>query len=166
MLQEFCNSLGGRTMKKSQLVLLTLVPIPVGWLINVLLGLPVIGMASFYVLPFAVLVFWFWLGKQFAKTDWSLAVSMVISSTPGLVSLALYIWQFLFETDETRNIFLALLSQMYGAAVPGYLFGWLARLFESQPHYIGRNSFIALQVIPIVMLLAVFICGYVKEKKD
>lgn len=153
-------------MKKPQLVLLTLVPIIVGWLINILILIPVVGMLLFYVLPFGVLLFWFWLGKQYAKTDWNLVVSMIISSALGIISLALYIWQFLFETDETRNIFLAGLSQMYSAATPSYLFGWFAIMFETQSHYIGRASFLAMQVIAVVLLLIIFICGFIKGKKE
>ena len=153
-------------MRKSQLVLLTLVPIIAGWLINALLLVPVVGMLMFYVFPFCVLLFWFWLGKQYARSGWNLVVSVIISSASGLISLALYIWQFLFETDETRNFFLAGLSQMYSASAPGYLFGWLARMFESQPHHIGRGAFLAMQVITVVLFMIVFICGYIKGKKE
>ena len=46
-------------MKKTKLVLLTLVSIVVGWLINRLIMTPVIGMLLFYVLPLGVLIFWF-----------------------------------------------------------------------------------------------------------
>ena len=152
-------------MKKTKLVLLTLVPVVIGWLINRLIMTPIIGMLLFYVLPLGVMIFWFWLGKQYAKTDWSFVVSIIISSTTGLISLALYIWQFLFETDGTRDIFIAGLSQMYSAATPIYLFGWLANLFEAQPNYIGRATFLAVQVISVVILLVVFICGYIKGKK-
>ena len=153
-------------MRKAQLVLLTVVPVIVGWLINVLIMVPVVGMLVFYVLPFGVLLFWFWLGKQYAKSGWNFVVSVIISSAAGLISLALYNWQFLFETDETRNIFLAGLSQLYSAATPSYLFGWLANMFESQPNYIGRASFLAIQVIAVVLLFVVFVCGYVKGKKE
>ena len=153
-------------MKKSQLVLLTLVPIVVGWLINAAIIIPVIGSLMFYVLPYAVLVFWFWLGKQYAKCDWNFLISIVVSSATGIISLVLYIWQFLFETDETRSLFIAGLSQMYCASTPSHLFGRLANLFESQPHYIGRASFLALQVISVVLMLVIFICGYIKGRKE
>ncbi len=38
-------------MKKSVLILLTLIPIIVGYLVNVLIMVPVIGMAGFCLLP-------------------------------------------------------------------------------------------------------------------
>ncbi len=150
---------------KKLLVLLTFVPIAAGWLINLTIGIPLIGLFMFYLLPFAVLFFWFWLGEQFAQTDWGFFPSVIIGSATGLISLVLYIWQFLFETEETRNLFIAGLSQMYSASIPGYLFGWLARLFESQPHYIGRTSFLALQVIAVILMMVIFVCGYINGKK-
>lgn len=153
-------------MKKSYLALLTLIPIVVGWLVNLVITIPVVGVPLFWGLPLAMLFFWFWLGKQFAGTDWSFLQSMAIGNAAGLISLALYIWQFVFETDETRNLFLAGLSQMYGAAAPTYFFGWLARMFESEPNTIGRASFLAIQVIALVLLLAVFLCGYLWQKKE
>ena len=108
-------------MKKSELVLLTFVPVLVGYLINAAFFIPVIGTLLFYILPIVVLAFWFWLGSQYSKTDWGMVPSILIGSATGVLSLALYLWQFLGQSDETRNMNLAVLSQMYSAATPGYL---------------------------------------------
>lgn len=54
-------------MKKSVLFLLTLVPVVVGYLVNVLIMIPVIGMAGFYLLPLVTTAFWIYLGKQYAR---------------------------------------------------------------------------------------------------
>lgn len=152
-------------MRKSHLVLLTLVPIFVGWVINLIIIIPIIGMITFYILPFGVLAFWYWLGGEYSKTDWKPIPAILIGSGSGIVSLALYLWQFLGNTDESRNIFLASLSQMYCAATPSYLFGGIARLFEIQTNHIGRPTFIALQVISVLIMMIVFSIGYVKKGK-
>ena len=44
-------------MKKSILILLSLVPVVVGWLVNTLFMVPVVGMAGFYLLPLFTTVF-------------------------------------------------------------------------------------------------------------
>ena len=153
-------------MKKAVLILITLVPVIAGWLINLSITIPSIGMLVYYVLPLAVLFFWFWLGKQYAGTDWNLGQSLLIGNATGLVSLGLYIWQFVFRTDETRNMFIAALSQMFGASVPGFLCSWLAIMFETQPGNIGGASTLAYQVIAVVIMIAVFACGFLRGKRN
>ena len=58
-------------MKKRTLVLLTWVPLLIGWFISLTVTVPNLGRVSYYILPLLTLLFWFQLGKQFAKTDWS-----------------------------------------------------------------------------------------------
>ena len=152
-------------MKKSTLILLTFVPMIVGWLVNALLILPVIGMLGFYVLPLLTTVFWFCLGKQYARSNWKPIPAICIGNAAGIVSVLIYIWQFVFETDETRNIALAVASQMFSAATPMYLFGSLAILFESQPNYVGRTAMVAMHVISIIYMTAVFTVAFFTEKK-
>ena len=147
-------------MKKRVLLLLTLVPIAVGYLVNHTLAIPGLGSLLFRVLPLLTLVFWFYLGSRYAETNWRPVQAILIGSATGILSLLLYLWQFLWETDETRNVALAVLSQMYSAATPAYLFGRIAILFESQPNYVGQATMTALQVIAVVLMLAVFTCGY------
>ena len=60
-MREWCH------MKKSVLFLLTLVPVAVGALANVLLTVPVIGAAGFYLLPLVTTAFWIYLGRQYAR---------------------------------------------------------------------------------------------------
>lgn len=147
-------------MKKSILILLTLVPLIVGYVINITLTIPGIGMVIYYVVPFAVLVFWFYLGSLYSKTTWKAIPSVLIGSATGILSLILYLWQFLGRNDETRNMALAVISQMYSAATPTYLFGRLAMLFESQPNYIGQTTMVAVQVIAVILMFVIFTVGY------
>jgi hypothetical protein len=152
-------------MKKSQLVLLSLVPIVVGYIVNVTLLLPVIGMFSFYVLPLLTTAFWFYLGRQYARTDWKTIPAILIGNAGGILSLLVYLWQFLLVSDEARILPLAGASQMFSASVPTYLLARIALLFESQPNYIGRTSMVALQVLSLIYMILVFSAGVLWEKK-
>ena len=151
-------------MKKSVFVLLTLVPVIVGYFVNILIRVPVIGMAGFYLLPLLTTVFWFYLGKQYARR-WKPVPAVLIAHTVGICSLLVYLWQFLLETDETRSVAFAVFSQMFSASTPLYLFGRIARLFESQPNYAGRATMVAMQVIALVYMAIIFCIGIYWEKK-
>ncbi|PWM22487.1 MAG: hypothetical protein DBX44_07040 [Oscillospiraceae bacterium] len=151
-------------MKKSVLFLLALVPVAVGYLVNILILVPVIGMAGFYLIPLFTTAFWIYLGRQYARR-WKTVPALLIAHAVGFCSLLIYLWQFLLETDETRSRTLAAFSQMFSASTPLYLFGGLARLVESQPNYVGRASMVALQVIALIYMILVFCIGIYLEKR-
>ena len=151
-------------MKKSVLLLSTLVPVVVGYLVNVLIMVPVIGMASFYLLPLVTTVFWFYMGKQYTRR-WKAVPAVLIAHTVGFCSLLVFLWQFLLETDETRNLTLAVFSQMFSASTPLYLFGGIARFFDFHPNYAGRAAIVAMQVIALVYMMIVFCIGKKKKKR-
>ena len=79
-------------MKKGVLFLLTLIPIAVGYLVNVLIMVPVIGMAGFYLLPLFTTAFWIYLGKQYARR-WKTVPALLIAHAVGFCSLLVYLWQ-------------------------------------------------------------------------
>ena len=150
-------------MRKSVLFLLTFVPVAVGYFVNMLIAVPVIGMAAFYLLPLCTTVFWFYLGKRYARR-WKTVPAVLIAHTVGFCSLLVYLWQFRLETDETRSLILAGFSQMFSASTPLYLFGGIARLAESQLNYAGRAAMDALQVIALVYMIIVFCIGFFCER--
>jgi len=152
-------------VKKSHLVLLTFVPILVGYAINLMFFIPVIGILAFYILPLMVLAFWFWLGGQYAKTNWGMAKAVLIGSGTGILSLALYLWQFVMQSDETRNLPLAAFSQMYSSAAPGYFIARIAMLFESEPNYVGQATMTAMNILPLILMAAVFSAGFLWGRK-
>ena len=159
------NWKGWCRMKKNILILLSLVPVIIGYLVNNLIMVPAIGMAGFFLLPPLTTVFWFYLGKQYAR-KWKPVPAVLIAHAVGICSLLIYLWQFLFETDQTRNIVLAGFSQMFSASTPLYLFGGIAMLVESQPNYAGRATMVALQVIALIYMVIVFSIGLYLEKKQ
>ena len=151
-------------MKKSVLFLLTLVPVVVRYLVNVLIMVPVVGTAGFYLLPLLTTAFWIYLGRQYARR-WRTVPALLIAHAVGFCSLLVYLWQFLLETDETRNLTFAAFSQMFSASTPLYLFGGIARLVESQPNYTGRATMVAMQVIALIYMIIVFCVGIYLEKR-
>jgi hypothetical protein len=54
---------------------------------------------------------------------------------------------------------------MYSAATPGYLFARLAMLFETQPNYVGQTTMVAMQVMSLILMVAVFTVGFFWGKK-
>ena len=96
---------------------------------------------------------------------WKAVPAVLIAHTVGICSLLIYLWQFLLETDATRNSALAVLSQMFSASTPLYLFGGIAILVETQLNYVGSASMVAMQVIALVYMLIVFSIGIYTEKK-
>ena len=133
-------------MKKRTLVLLALVPVAVGVVVNFTLFVPVVGPLLFFLLPLATTVFWVYLGGRYACAGWNAPCAILIGNAMGL-------------------LFLAAASQMFSAATPTYLFGRLAMLFESQPNYIGEATALALQVIAVLYMIAVFGFGYAWKKR-
>ncbi len=127
-------------MKKSMLVLLTLVPVAVGLVVNFTLFVPVVGSLLFFLLPLATTIFWFYLGSKYACSGWNAPCSILIGNAVGILSLAVYVWQCVLLTDENVNLFLAAASQMFSAATPTYLFGRLAMLFEAQLNLYRRGD--------------------------
>ncbi len=144
-------------MKKISLVLLGFVPIIVGYLLNIMIMVPVIGMSGFYLLPLLTTVFWFCLGKRCAHSTWKTVSAVFAAHIAGICSLLIYIWQFEIMTDETRNIALAAFSQMFSASAPMYLFGVLIRPFE--------NAMLAMQIISLLYMMFVFTVAIVLEKR-
>ena len=105
------------------------------------------------------------MGRQFEKSTFKTIPAILIGNATGIISLLIYLWQFLLVTSENRNAFLAGFSQMYNASVPGYLFGGIARLFETEPNYVGIRTFVALHVICEIYMIIVFVIGMMVEKK-
>ena len=56
-------------MKKSVLILLTFIPIIVGYIVNFTISIPVIGMMIFYALPLLTTLFWICFNENSAKWE-------------------------------------------------------------------------------------------------
>ena len=148
-------------MKKYILILLTLVPILAGWLINVTLLVPVLGELMFYVFPILVLVFWFRLGSRYAETDWAAFPAILIGNATGLLSVIIYLWQFAGLDEASRNVSLAVWSQMYSAGTLGYFWGGVVTLF-----FRSRAASYAMQVVCLASMIVVFSLGFFRNRES
>lgn len=151
-------------MKKRTLVLLTFVPVLAGYIRNLTILLPGIGALLYYTVPLLTTVFWFWLGMQFAHAAWKTVPAILIGNATGVVSILVYLWQCLLTNDETRNMGLMGVSQLFGSAAPSFWLGGIALRFESAPNTIGMASAVALQVLSVLYMIAVFLLGFLWEK--
>lgn len=144
-------------MKKVILIALTLVPFAAGHIVDITALVPVAGAVAFYALPFAVLGFLFWLGGQYAKAGFGPGAALLLGNAAGLCSLALFLWQFEWQTSETRDLFWAGLSQKYFTAAPQFLLGPVARVF---PHPVT-----VLELLSFLLMAAVFALGFFRARK-
>ena len=143
-------------MKKQMLLLLTLVPIVAGYIRNATILIPGLGTFLYYVIPIAIVVFWFWLGQQFARTDWKAIPAILLGNAAGMVSLMIYLWQFVLESDEPGNLALASFSSMFSSAVSSVWMARIAILLETEPNTIGMASTTGLTVISTLYLVLIF----------
>lgn len=151
-------------MKKWVLVLLTFVPVAAGYLLNLTILLPGMGGFLYYLLPIVISVFWIWLGGRFANASWKTVPALLIGNATGIVSLLVYLWQFLLESDATRVMVLAAASQMFSASAPYFLLARFALFFESEPNTITMASAVALQVLSVLYMVILFSTAFFLEK--
>lgn len=154
-------------MKKLLLLLYVLTPTIVGYIYDLLLPYPIGGILP-YIMPVLMIIFWFWVGGQFARTRMNLFQAVLTGNSVGLISLAVYIWQFLLTADEQRNMLLARFSQMFGA-VTDILTVRIAALFIPESDVYGAaqttNMILAMQIINLIVMIIVFTLGYLWRKR-
>ena len=148
-------------MRKGILIILTLIPVIAGYILNLTLMIPEIGTLFYYLIPVVIMGFWFYLGKLYSETTWHIVPALLIGNAVGILSLLLYIWQFLWNSDDTRNLFLAGLSQMFVASGPTFLTAKFAILFEPQKNMIGNATTTGIQIIGVVLMILIFAAGYI-----
>ncbi len=150
-------------MKKNMLMFLALVPVVTGYILNLTLLTPGLGTLLYYLLPCFTLTFWFYLGSKYSKTNWNIIQSTIIGNGVGFLSLLLYYWQFWGLSDDNRNIFFSAISQ-YFVANTGLVTSKYALLFETEKNTITQISFAAMQILGLILMVIIFLAGYVFGK--
>ena len=144
-------------MRTWKLLLLALVPGAVGYGVNLLILLPGMGAAVFYLQGLTIAMFCVWLGMQCAKASLRFPSSLRMTQWPSVVSFSLYIWQFHFCGDETRNLFFAVLSQLPSEP----LFFYAVKLVSPfSNHSWGPPETLAATGISLVLLTLLFTAGF------
>lgn len=152
---------------KQKLIVLLIIPFVVSYLINLLLS---IGMRMdssiilsvvntvIYFWGFVVIFFWFYVGTQFGKLDISKVKSFILGNSLWMISLILYIWQFILLNDEKRNFFIAGISQNYNL---GYVF-ISSRIISLFTNIIDGNIVV---IVSYLIMLVVFSLGFIYASK-
>ena len=71
-------------MKRKTLLLLTLVPVLTGYLLNLTILIPGLGMLLYYLMPCITLIFWFFLGDRYSTSEWNFIQSTIIGNGVGI----------------------------------------------------------------------------------
>lgn len=154
-------------MRKNLLVLLTLVPLVIGYMTFVLIVKFSMIRVAHYLLPFLATAFWFYLGVQYSRCDWKPIKSVLIAHAVHICLAIIYFWQFVLVPDEARNYILTLVSQLSLMSTPTLLFIEIVKLFESDPSVIvsGMATRIALQVLALIYMIIIFCLGLYLGKR-
>lgn len=68
-----------------------------------------------WILSIGFIMYWFWVGKQFGQLKTNKIFNFLLGNIIWAISFGLYIWQFKFIDDVSRNMLLAGISQYYGS---------------------------------------------------
>lgn len=150
-------------MKKGILVLLTFIPVVFGYVFSYAMMIPRIGSQLFYLYPIGIIIFWFWLGTRYSKTQYNLLFATLLGNAIGLISLTLYFVQFILLDDSRRNLFLAGFSQMFTSSIAPYT-ARIAVLLEANKNSISQTTFTAIQWIGLIIMVVIFVAGYLVGK--
>lgn len=101
-------------LKKNRKLIYILLPLLAGMMFSkwILFLLPIYNIII-WPLTLGFVVYWFWVGRQFAHTKMNKCLSFLGGNSLWGISLGLYIWQFVFVDDSSRSMFWAGLSQQY-----------------------------------------------------
>lgn len=150
-------------MKKHILILLTIIPVLMGYLYNYIILVPLIGTLFFYVIPVITLCYWFWLGTKFSMSTWNMLSATLIGNCIGLVCFALYFIEYILLDESEINIFIAAFSQMFVNSIVLLISPWAA-LVEANSTSITQSTITALQWISLILMIIIFMSGYIFGK--
>lgn len=157
-----------RKSTKYKLILLLIVPFVVSLIINllVIIGANIdsyillsITTLLLYIWGFAAIFFWFYVGMQFGNTGLSKMKSFLLGNSLWMISLLLYIWQFILLKDAKRNLFIAGLSQDYALGFVGVS----SKIMGFFTNTIDGDTII---MISHLIMLLVFAIGFLYAAKN
>lgn len=109
------------------------------------------------------LAFWLWVGFRFAALALNKLVSFIVGHSLWLLSLLLFLWQFVLVDDESRNLFLAGMSQNY---IFGFLWSgvkWVR--ITNDIHFTTINVTIASFIMMFLTFTVGFVFSWIIQKR-
>ncbi|CAK7086031.1 hypothetical protein CIW83_04880 [Tissierella sp. P1] len=146
-----------------KLILLLIVPYLASEIINRLMGygislnsslLLTISSILLSLWTFSSVVLWFWVGRQFGSLTIEKIKSFILGNVIWAISLALYIWQFIFVDDINRNFFVAGISQHY---LLGFV-SWGSKVVGLFTNTIDGTVVV---IVAYLMMFIVFTVGFI-----
>lgn len=101
-------------------------------------------------------VFWFWVGMKCAGQKRAIKRCLFTNSLWG-ISLIIFIWQFILLSDESRNLPLALFSQLY---IQGFI--WMGTKISGLLFDVDHGTVI--HILAYISMLGVFLLGAAYQK--
>ncbi|HAG44344.1 MAG TPA: hypothetical protein DCL31_14735 [Clostridium sp.] len=102
-----------RCENKSKYILIILIPLIIGIIINRVNFILQIYSTVPWIFVIAFIIFWFWVGKVFAKANHNRVKSFLIGSSLWAISFLFYLWQFVLVNDANKNFIIAGISENY-----------------------------------------------------
>lgn len=145
------------SVKKYKKIIFVLIPLLLSFIINsfILLLLPIYSLLI-WPLCIGFIVYWFWVGKQFAKVKFNKILGFILGNSLWGISFALYIWQFVILDDSSRNMLLAVLSQYYNL----FTTPLATRIITLFSNVINSTE---ITVLSYVLMIIIFSLGFIYQ---
>ena len=149
--------------ENGMLFLLAISPIVIGFFYYMMVQVPVIGMVWMYVAPFTVLYYWGWVATVFRSRFKGFLKTMVWMNGLGLITLALYIWQFGLLKEGEQISVLAVLSQLYTVSL-GFITTWIGIVLDGstsiETEIMSIGASIVTELVSILLMIGAAVIGY------
>lgn len=106
-------------------------------------------------------VFWFWVGMKFANLNVHKGKSFLIGNSIWAFSFVLFIWQFLILDDASRNLVLALFSQLY---IQSYI--WIGtKIISTLSNVLHGTNIMLIAYLSMFLTFALgFVFSWIKKR--
>lgn len=147
-------------MNKIKLLAMSFIPIVLGYIMNLLILVPGIGVSLLYIMPIIILIYWYWVGLRFSENIRNPLLGIASGNFFGILSLCIYYWQFIILDDQKRSIFLAGLSQYFTTPL-NILTAKISMLFDKSPSIIDHNNILNMHISGTIIMIITFVIGYI-----
>lgn len=153
-------------MIKIRLILLAIAPMLIGYIYNLslLLMIPIIAQVLYYVVPILLIIYWYYVGEIYLKHIKNPFIAVLTGNSFAILSLVIYIWQFIILDDQNRSTIFAIIAQCFFAPIY-ILTAKIGPLFEPKPNSITQISVNVMNISALIIMVAVFVIGYMVHRR-
>ena len=151
-------------MKKYKTLLLILSPVIIGIIFNYLIIIPGLSTILMYVGPIFFMLYWGMVGGIFSEHMKNSFKATLLANLGGVISLAIYIWQFVVVSDDKRSMILAVLCQGFSAPL-SILTARIGLLVENNPNEVTMATVLIAEIAGLLIMMTIFFIGFSMKKK-